>query len=88
MVKLHRKGECLDTGSGSDDGDCESGLEQAGESAPEEQVHREAESELESLPVLTAGSFVRYAQHTVVVEPKLLTPPVAGGLCSSTFAQA
>ena len=88
MVKPHRKGECLDTGSGSDDSDCESGLEQASESAPEGRVNRKAESEPEFLPVLTAGSFFRFVQHTVMVEGKLLTPPVAGGHCSSIFAQA
>ena len=88
VVKLHRKGECFDTGNRTEDSDCESGSEQASESGPGECVNGNSGPELESLPVLTAGSFVRYAWHAVAVEQELLTLPVAGGLCSSICVRA
>jgi len=68
VVKLSREDECLDADSGTEDSDCESDPEQASESAPEEDVDGQRESERESLPVLTIGSFARYAQRSVLVE--------------------
>ena len=59
-----REDECLDVDGGSGDSDWESSLEQASESAPEEQVDGKSESEQESLPVLTIGSFARYVQYS------------------------
>jgi len=67
VVKLFRENECLDADSETDS-DCESSPEQANESALEEQVDGKRESEREPLPVLTIGSFARYAQHHVLVE--------------------
>ena len=67
VVKLFREGECLDADSGTEDSDYESGPEQDNESAPEE-ADGKRESERESLPVLTIGSFARCAQHPVLVE--------------------
>ena len=88
VVKPHRKGKCLDTDSGSEGSDCENGLEQASEPVQDERVDRKKGSEPESLPVLTAGSFIRYAQHTAVAEQDPLTWPIAGNLCSSICARA
>jgi len=68
VVELFREDECLDTDSGTEDSDFESGPEQDNESAPEEQVDRKREPERGSLPVFTIGSFARYAQHPVLVE--------------------
>jgi hypothetical protein len=65
------------------DSDCESGPEQANGSAPEEQVYGKGELERESVPILTVGSFARYAQHPVLVELELLNLSVAGDHCSS-----
>ena len=75
-MKLYREGECLDAGSGPEDSDRESGLEQVIQPIPEEQeVNGEDVLERESLPVLTIGSFVRYAQH-----------PAPGGAGAVDFA--
>lgn len=82
------EGECLDTGSVPEDSDCEDSLEHASESAPEERVNRKKESERESLPVLTIGSFVGYVQHHVVARSESFTLPVVGGHYSSICAQA
>ena len=87
VVKPHRKGECLDTGGESEDSDCENGSELANEPAPEERADQKKGPELESLPVLIAGSFVKYVQHTLVAEREFLTLPIAGGLCSSICAR-
>ena len=67
VVKPHQEDGDLDTGSVSEDSDCESGLEQAGESTPADQVDGREESEREPLPVLTIGSFAGCAQHSVAV---------------------
>ena len=61
VVRMHREGDGFDTGEESEDSDCESSLEQASESAPEVQDDRKEEAKPESLPLLTVGSFVRYA---------------------------
>jgi len=68
VLKLSREDECLDADSGTEDSDYESDPEQASESAPEEDVDGQRELERESLPVLTIGSFARYAQRSVLVE--------------------
>jgi len=60
LVKLYREGERLDVGSGPEDSDRESGLEQASQPILEEQVNEEDVLERDSLPVLTIGSFVSW----------------------------
>ena len=89
-MKPLREDEYLDVDGGSEDSDCESSLEQAGESAPEEQVGGigKRKSERESLPVLTIGSFARYAQHPAFAELELLTLSAAGDRCSSICGRA
>jgi len=66
VVKMRREGEHPDACNDSEDSDCWSGPGQASWSTPEEQVDRKEETELESLPVLTIGSFARYARYPVV----------------------
>jgi len=68
VVGSLREDECLDADSGTEGSDFEGGLEQASESALEEDVDGKRESERESLPVLTIGSFARYVQHSMLVE--------------------
>ena len=87
MVKPLREDECLDADGGSGDSSCESGMEQASESTPGEQVDGKRESERESLPVLTVGSFARYAQHSTLAGLEFLTLSVAGDRCSSIYAR-
>ncbi|KAF9645620.1 hypothetical protein BDM02DRAFT_3262815 [Thelephora ganbajun] len=60
VVKPHQEEESFDTASGSEDSDCESSSEQASESPPEEQVDRKEETEQQTLPVLTVGSFASW----------------------------
>ena len=59
VVKMYREHECPETGEGSEDSDCESVPEPAAGSSPEENEEKESEP----LPVLTVGSFARYAQN-------------------------
>ena len=82
-MKPLREDECPDADGGSGDSDYESSLGQFSESAPEDQADGKSEPEQESLPVLTIGSFARYAQPPVLVELELLTVSVAGDRCSS-----
>ena len=58
---MHRQGDGFDTGERSEDSDCESGSEQASDSAPKVQDDSKAEVKPEPLPLLTVGSFARYA---------------------------
>jgi len=89
VVKPLREDEFLDADGGSGDSDYESDLEQASGSAPEEQVDGigKRKSERESLPVLTIGSFARYAQHPAFVGLELLNLLVAGDRCPSICAR-
>ena len=84
MVKLIKKGEGLKTGDESDDSDYEMELEQAIGFAPEKQVDEMEETEPESLPVFTVGSYARYAQHTSGVRLELITLSAAGNPYFST----
>ena len=88
-MKPLREDEFLDADGGSEDSDCESGLEQASEPMPEKKTDGKgkSESERESLPVLTIGSFERYAPHPVLVELELLNVLVAGDRCLSICAR-
>ena len=87
-MKPLREDESLDVDGGSEDSDYENGLEQASESTPEEKSDGKgkSESEQESLPVLTIGSFARYAQRHVLVELEL-NLLVAGDRCPTICAQ-
>ena len=58
---MHPEGDRFDTGEESEDSDCEGSPEQASESAPKVQDDIKEEVKPESLPLLTVGSFVRYA---------------------------
>ena len=63
MVKLHRKDEPVDTGDPeSEDSDQENETRQASDPKPEEKTNENEETEQGSLPVLTIGSFARYAR--------------------------
>ena len=48
---------CFDKDGGSEDSDCESGLDQSGHSVTGAEVSGKKESEWDSLPVLSIGSF-------------------------------
>ena len=61
VVKMHREGEHLDTGEGSEDSDCEGISEQPNGSAQE--VQDDKKGEPESLPILIVGSFARCAHR-------------------------
>lgn len=63
MVKTHREGECLDTSEGSEDSDLEIISEQASGSTQKIQDKKKEGIEPGSLPVLTVGSFARYARR-------------------------
>ena len=58
VVKICRGEECSEIGEGSEDSDCESIPDPAAVSLPDENEEKEPEP----LPVLTVGSFARYAQ--------------------------
>ena len=87
VVEPLREDERLSADSGTEGSDCGGGPEQASESALEEDVDGKRESERESLPVLTIGSFARYARHSMLVELEVLTLSVAGDRCSSICAR-
>ena len=61
MVRMHPEGEGFETGEEFEDSDCESNSEQACGSAPKVQDDRKEDVKPESLPLLTVGSFARYA---------------------------
>ena len=88
MIKLIKEGEGLETGDESDDSDYEMESEQAIGSAPEKRVDEMEETEPESLPVFTVGSYARHAQHTSGVSLELITLSAAGNpyfsICTRT----
>lgn len=57
---MYREEECSTVGEGTEDSDCESNPEEASGS-PSEARDEGEETEPASFPVLTAGSFARYA---------------------------
>ena len=58
---MHREGEDLNPGGGSEDSDYESSSEQASGHASQVQDDKKEEVEPEPLPLLIMGSFARYA---------------------------
>lgn len=74
---MRREDESPDLSDGFEDSDCEGGPEPAGGPVPEDQVDGKEERE-GCFPVLTMGSFARYAQHLVVARLELLTLPTVG----------
>ena len=87
VVKVCQENDRPDAQDGSEDSDHEIESEQASGSAPEERVDKAEETKPETLPVLTVGSFARYAQHTLVKGLQLLSSATAGDLCSSICAR-
>ena len=61
-VVRHQENERSDVDDGSDS-DCEIESDRANGSVPEAQAYKQGETKSESPPVLTIGSFARYAQH-------------------------
>lgn len=62
VVRIHQENERSDVDDGSDS-DCEIEPDRASGSVPEAQAYKQGETKSESPPVLTIGSFARYAQH-------------------------
>ena len=58
---MHREDEGFDTDDESEDSDYENSSERAGGSAPEVRGGKKEEVKPESFPLLTKGSFARYA---------------------------
>ena len=65
VVKVCQESEHFDVDDGSDS-DCEIESDKAGGFAPEARADKQEESKPGSFPVLTVGSFSRYARHTLV----------------------
>ena len=65
VVKVIKEGKDLNTGDETEDSDYETEIEpeQDSGSPSEEQVNSKEKTELESLPVLTEGSFAGYARN-------------------------
>lgn len=65
VVKICQENERSGVDDGSDS-DCEIESDKASGFAPEARADKQEESKPGSLPVLTVGSFSRYARHTLV----------------------
>ena len=63
VVRIHREGDGFDTGEECEDSDCESSSEQTSESVLKVKDDSKGELKPESLPLLSVGSFSRYAYH-------------------------
>ena len=63
VVRMHPEGEGFGAGEESEDSDCESSSEQVSGSAPGVRDDIKEEVKPESLPLLTVGSFARYARR-------------------------
>lgn len=61
LVKMHREGEFSNADDVFEDSDCEGEPEHPAERAPEEQAVSKEDTQLESLPVLTIGSFASWS---------------------------
>ena len=58
---MYKEGECSTVGEGTEDSDCESIPEETSGSPSEVRTDEGEGTEPASLPVLTVGSFARYA---------------------------
>ena len=87
MVKVYQKDKRPDAGEGTEESDCEDTPESADASSPEAQVNEEEVKGAESLPVLTLGSFARYARKSIARGLRFLTFSTAGDPCFSTCAR-